>query len=106
GPPRRNWTNESAARAAARQERKRRAPASATRPPAAPRRARAHASAVGHAADRHRTRKRCRSARADGRQRVPAGLVHRKLAIEGRQLESAALRSHWAGDRELAPGSV
>jgi hypothetical protein len=50
--------------------------------------------------------KRSRSARADGRHRLPAALVDRKLAIEGRQLKRAALRSHWAGDGELAPGSV
>ena len=47
-----------------------------------------------------------RSAGADGSERILAGLVHRELAIEGRQLEGAALRSHRAGNCELASGVV
>jgi hypothetical protein len=47
-----------------------------------------------------------RSAGADGSQRVLPRLVHRELAIEGRQLESATRRSQWAGDREATTGAV
>ena len=44
-------------------------------------------------ADRGHGLAKWRSAGADGSERILAGLVHRELAIEGRQLEGAALRS-------------
>jgi len=46
------------------------------------------------------------SAGAECSQRVLAGLVHRQLAIEGGQLECAALRPLRTGNRELAPRVV